>query len=104
MVDTFLGRPLDGGPYPYVWLDALAQKVRNGGCIGNVSVVVATSVNGTGQREGLGMDVGTGEDVAFWLAFLRSLSARRLSGVELVVSDAHLGVKQDIATVFAGAG
>ena len=89
MVETFLGRPLDGGPYPYVWLDALTQKVREGGRIVNVSVVVATGVNGHGQREILGMDVGASEDGAFWLAFLRSLNARGLSGVELVVSDAH---------------
>ena len=89
MVETFLGRPLDGGPYPYVWLDALTQKVREGGRIVNVSVVVATGVNAHGQREILGMDVGASEDGAFWLAFLRSLNARGLSGVELVVSDAH---------------
>ena len=86
---TFLGRPLDGGPYPYVWLDALTQKVREGGRIVNVSVVVATGVNAQGQREVLGMDVGASENGAFWLAFLRSLNARGLSGVELVISDAH---------------
>ena len=104
VVETFLGRPLDGNPYPYVWLDALTQKVREGGRIVNVSVVVATGVNAHGQREVLGMDVGTSEDGAFWLAFLRSLSARGLSGVELVISDAHQGLKNAIATVFAGAG
>ena len=103
VVETFLGRPLDGDPYPYVWLDALTQKVREGGRIVNVSVVVATGVNAHGQREILGMDVGASEDGAFWLAFLRSLNARGLSGVELVVSDAHQGLKQAIATVFAGA-
>ena len=103
VVETFLGRPLDGGPYPYVWLDALTQKVREGGRIVNVSAVVATGVNAQGQREVLGMDVGAGEDGAFWLAFLRSLNARGLSGVELVVSDAHQGLKNAIATVFAGA-
>ena len=70
----------------------------------NVSVVVATGVNGAGQREILGMDVGASEDGAFWLAFLRSLNARGLSGVELVISDAHQGLKQAIATVFAGTG
>ena len=70
-VGPFLGRPLDGGPYPYLWLDALTQKVR--------------------------------EDGAFWLAFLRSLAARGLGGVELVTSDAHQGLKDAIATVFAGA-
>ena len=104
VVENFLGRPLDGGPYPYVWLDALTQKVREGGRIVNVSVVVATGVNAQGQREILGMDVGASEDGAFWLAFLRSLNARGLSGVELVISDAHQGLKNAIATVFAGAG
>ena len=103
VVETFLGRPLDGGPYPYVWLDALTQKVREGGHIVNISVVVATGVNSHGQREILGMDVGASEDGAFWLAFLRSLNARGLSGVDLVISDAHQGLKNAIATVFAGA-
>ena len=93
VVESFLGRPLDGGPYPYVWLDGLTQKVREGGRIVNVCVVVATGVNAEGQREILGMDVGASEDGAFWLAFLRSLTARGLSGVELVTSDAHQGLK-----------
>ena len=99
----FLGRPRDGGPYPYLWLDALTQKVREDGRIVNVSVVVATAVNGEGKREIIGMDVGTSEDGAFWLAFLRSLSARGLGGVELVVSDAHQGLRGAIAAVFGGA-
>ena len=103
VVESFLGRPLDGGPYPYVWLDGLTQKVREGGRIVNVCVVVATGVNADGQREILGMDVGASEDGAFWLAFLRSLIARGLSGVELVTSDAHQGLKNAIAAVFAGA-
>lgn len=103
VVESFLSRPLDGGPYPYVWLDALTQKVREMGRIVNVSVVVATAVNGEGKREIIGMDVGTSEDGAFWLAFLRSLAARGLSGVELVVSDAHQGLRDAIATVFSAA-
>ena len=61
VVDGFLGRPLD----PYLWLDALTQKVREDGRIVNVSVVVATAVNGEGKREIIGMDVGTSEDGAF---------------------------------------
>lgn len=103
MVESFLGRPLDGGPHPYLWLDALTQKVREAGRIVNVSVVVATAVNAEGKREVLGMDVGTSEDGVFWLSFLRSLAARGLSGVELVTSDAHQGLKDAIATVFSGA-
>ena len=103
VVDSFLDRPLDGGAYCYLWLDALSQKVREEGRIVNVSVAVATAVNTEGRREIIGMDVGTSEDGAFWLAFLRSLSARGLSGVELVISDAHRGLRDAIATVFAGA-
>ena len=103
VVDSFLDRPLDGGPYCYLWLDALSQKVREGGRIVNVSVAVATALNTEGRREIVGMDVGTSEDGAFWLAFLRSLSARGLGGVELVISDAHRGLTDAIATVFAGA-
>ena len=68
-----------------------------------LDVVVATAVNGEGKREIIGMDVGTSEDGAFWLAFLRSLSARGLGGVELVVSDAHQGLRGAIAAVFGGA-
>ena len=103
VVDSFLDRPLDGGPYCYVWLDALSQKVREEGRIVNVSVAVATAVNAEGKREIVGMDVGTSEDGAFWLSFLRSLVARGLSGVELVTSDAHQGLRDAIATVFTGA-
>ena len=84
-------------------VDGLTQKVREGGRIVNVCVVVATGVNAEGQREILGMDVGASEDGAFWLAFLRSLTARGLSGVELVTSDAHQGLKNAIAAVFTGA-
>ncbi len=80
-VQAFRERPLETGPYPYIWLDALTQKVREGGRVVNVAVVVATAVNGQGQREVLGLDCGASEDGAFWLSFLRSLSARGLSGV-----------------------
>ena len=104
VVDSFLDRPLDGGPYCYLWLDALTQKVREAGRIVNVSVVVATAVNAEGRREIVGLDVGASEDGAFRLAFLRSVADRGLSGVELVTSDAHRGLREAIATVFAGAG
>lgn len=103
VVSSFLGRPLDAGPYRYLWLDALTQKVREEGRIAQVSVVVATAVNSDGRREVLGIDVGTSEDGAFWLSFLRSLVARGLSGVELVTSDAHQGLREAVATVFGGA-
>ena len=103
VVDGFLGRPLDGGPYPYLWLDALTQKVREDGQDRQRQRGGGTAVNGEGKREIIGIDVGTSEDGAFWLAFLRSLSARGLGGVELVVSDAHQGLRGAIAAVFGGA-
>ena len=84
------------------YLLVMLAKAEDGRIV-NVSVVVATAVNGEGKREIIGMDVGTSEDGAFWLAFLRSLSARGLSGVELVVSDAHQGLRGAIAAVFGGA-
>jgi putative transposase len=102
-VQAFRERPLDAGPYPYVWLDALTQRVREGGRVVNVAVVVATAVNAQGKREVLGFACGASEDGAFWLSFLRSLAARGLSGVQLVISDAHQGLKDAIAAVFSGA-
>jgi putative transposase len=101
-VERFRGRPLEGG-YPYVWLDATFVKVREGGRVVSMAVVIAIGVNGDGQREVLGLDVGPSEDGAFWLRFLRSLVARGLSGVELVISDAHQGLKGAIAAVLHGA-
>lgn len=102
-VAAFRSRPLDAGPYTYVWIDALTQRVREGGRIVNVSALIATGVNADGHREILGLDVATGEDGASWLAFLRSLVARGLAGVQLVVSDAHEGLKTAIGATLAGA-
>src|SRR5215210_1687847 len=101
-VERFRGRPLDG-PYPYVWLDATYLKVRQDGRVVSQAVVIAIGVNGDGQREVLGLDVGPSEDGAFWLGFLRSLIARGLGGVRLVISDAHEGLKGAIAAVLQGA-
>ena len=102
-VTEFRERPLDAGPYRYLWIDALTQKVREGGRVVNVSAVIATAVNVEGRREIIGFDIVTTEDTAAWTAFLRSLVARGLSGVELVISDAHGGIKAAIAAVFDGA-
>ncbi len=104
MVDEFRNRPLDSGPYTYIWIDALAQRCRDGGRVVNVCTAIATAVNADGQREILGVDVFTGEDGAAWTSFLRGLAARGLSGVRLVISDDHLGLKQAIAAVLPGAG
>jgi putative transposase len=103
VVSAFRNRPLDAGPYTYIWVDALTQKVREGGRIVNVAVVVATGVGADGHREILGLDLITTEDGAGWTAFLRGLVARGLSGVALVVSDAHQGLVDAIASVLPGA-
>ena len=102
-VAEFRNRPLDAGPYRYVWIDALTQKVREGGRVVNVSAVIATAVNVEGRREIIGFDIVTTESTASWTEFLRSLVARGLSGVELVISDAHGGIKAAIGQVLAEA-
>jgi putative transposase len=104
IVEAFRTRPLDGAPYAYVTLDALEVKCREGGRTVNVCVVHAVGVNRDGFRESLGLDVVTSEDGAGWLAFLRSLVARGLSGVKLVTSDAHSGLVDAIAATLPGAG
>jgi putative transposase len=102
-VAAFRARPLDAGPYAYVWMDALSQRCREAGRIVNVATVVATGVAADGHREVLGVDVLTSEDGAGWTAFLRDLVARGLSGVELVISDAHRGLVEAVAAVLPGA-
>jgi transposase-like protein len=101
-VEAFRTRPLDGGPYTYVWIDALTQKVREAGRIQSVAALVATGVNASGFREILGLDLVTSEDGAGWTAFLRGLVARGLSGVRLVISDAHPGLVDAIASTLPG--
>ena len=103
IVEDFRTRPLDGTPYPYLVLDALEVKCREGGRTVNACVVHAVAVNADGFRESLGLDVVTAEDGAAWLAFLRSLVARGLSGVGLVTSDAHPGLVDAIAATLPGA-
>ena len=101
-VEAFRTRPLDGGSYTYVWIDALTQKVREAGRIQSVAALVATGVNASGFREILGLDLVTSEDGAGWTAFLRGLVARGLLGVRLVVSDAHPGLVDAIASTLPG--
>jgi len=102
VVKSFRERPLKG-PYRYVWLDAIEVKCREEGRIVNVACLVAVGVNSDGRREVLGLEVVSTEDGAGWLAFLRSLRARGLKGVELAISDAHAGLKDAIAAVLRGA-
>ena len=97
-VRLFRERPLEGR-YPYLWLDAKVEKVREPGGVRSKALVVAYGVHETGRREVIGIDVGEAETEAFWREFLRSLRARGLAGVQLCVSDAHEGLKSAIAQV-----
>jgi putative transposase len=102
-VEAFRSRPLDAGPYTFLWLDALTQKVREHGRTVIVHALVAVGVTVDGQREVLGLDVVSGEDGAGWLAFLRALVARGLSGVALAISDAHPGLVSAVEATLPGA-
>jgi putative transposase len=102
VVEQFRQRPLQAA-YPYLWLDALYVKVRQHHRIVNQALVIGIGVRETGEREIVGFAVGASEEQAFWLEFLRSLLARGLHGVQLVISDAHEGLKAAIGQVFSGA-
>jgi putative transposase len=97
-VQAFRERPLEGR-YPYLFVDAKIEKVRDGGRVQRKCVVIAHAVHETGRREIIGLDVGEAETEAFWTEFLRSLVARGLVGVQLAISDAHPGLKAAIARV-----
>ena len=101
-VTAFRNRPLEK-EYPYLWLDGLYLKVRQNHRIVNMAVVIAIGVRESGERDILAIDIGASEESAFWTAFLRDLVARGLKGVQLVISDAHKGLKEAIATVLTGA-
>src|SRR3954449_6990611 len=102
LAEIFRSRPLDA-VYPYLWLDARSEHVREDGRVVSMAVIVAYGVRADGVREVLGMDVGLSEDVGVWRAFFQSLVGRGLQGVQLVISDAHAGLKQAIREVFVGA-
>jgi putative transposase len=101
-LQAFRDRPLDHVEFPYMFLDATYVKARSGGRIVSKAVIVATGVTRSGDREVLGVEVGDSEDGAFWIAFLRGLRARGLTGVQLVISDAHLGLREAISSVMLG--
>jgi len=101
-VEEFRNRPLQES-YPYVWLDAMYLKVRQNHRVVSLALVIAIGVDDTGERHMLGFDLGASEDEDFWLAFLRSLVKRGLRSVQLVISDAHEGLKKALRQVFTGA-
>ena len=102
-VAAFRDRPLADQRFPYVFLDATYCKARVNHRVVSQAVVIATGVAADGRREVLGFDVGDSEDGAFWTAFLRSLKSRGLSGVQLVISDAHSGLRAAIEAILIGA-
>jgi putative transposase len=108
-VAAFRDRPL-AGAFPYMFVDATFCKARTGGDrrgrgsrVTAQAVVIATGISADGRREVLGFDVGDSESGAFWTVFLRSLRARGLSGMQLVTSDAHTGLKAAVGSVLLGA-
>lgn len=101
-VRAFRNRRLDAA-YPYLWLDARYEKVREDHRVVSMATVVASGVRADGVRAVLGIDIGLSEDVAFWREFPQSLVARGVRGVQRVISDAHRGLKQAIREVFVGA-
>jgi len=102
-VSEFRERRLDHIDFPYVFVDATYVKAHDGARVVSKAIVVATGVSADGNREVLGLAVGDSEDKAFWTAFLRSLRARGLAGVRLVISDAHEGLRSSIEKVMLGA-
>jgi putative transposase len=99
-VNAFLNRQL-AGDWPYLWLDATYLKQREGGRIVSVAAIIAVAVNTEGRREIVGLHIGPSEAETFWSTFLKSLAKRGLTGVKLVISDAHEGLKAAIRRVFA---
>jgi transposase-like protein len=97
-VKAFLDRPIEGD-WPYLWIDATHLKVRRGGRIVSVAVIIAIGVNTDGRREVLGMEIGTSEAEPIWTEFLRKLTRRGLRGVKLVISEAHEGIKAAVTKV-----
>ncbi|HST18343.1 MAG TPA: IS256 family transposase [Gaiellaceae bacterium] len=99
-VDAFRSRPLEGA-YPYLWLDARVERVResDAGMVRQKALLVAYGVHETGRREVIGIEVGEVESEAEWRAFLRELVARGLTGMQLVISDAHQGLTNAIGQV-----
>ena len=103
-LDTVLAawrnRPL--GRFRYVYLDARYESVRQNGCVDQAAVLIAIGVNESGKRQILGVSVSLSEHEVHWRAFLKSLLDRGLTGIELVTSDAHQGVKAACRAVFGG--
>jgi transposase-like protein len=100
VLEAWRTRPL--GVFPYLYLDARYEKVRLGGVIRDAAVLIAVGVDETGKRQVLGVSVALSEQEVHWRAFLQGLVSRGLSGVRLVISDAHEGLKAARLSVLGG--
>jgi len=93
-------RPL--GEILYLYLDAQYQRVRQDGQIRDAAILIATGVDRAGKRTLLGISVSLGEQEVHWRSFLQSLVGRGLSGIQLIISDDHSGLKAARMAVFGG--
>lgn len=98
-LDAFRNRPLEQ-PYKYVWLDALYEKVRRDGIVQSQAILVAIGLSTDGKREVIGISIEPSEAETHWRNFLESLHSRGLKGVELFISDDHVGLKNARRAVF----
>ena len=99
-IEAWRNRPLQGGKYPYVYVDGIYLKRNWGGEYENVAVLVAIAVNEDGYREVLGAAEGMKEDKASWVSFFQWLRGRGLEGVKLIVGDKCLGMLEAVGEVF----
>ncbi len=101
-IDTWRNRPIEGC-HPYVYLDGIVLKRTWAGEVRNVSLLVAIAVNADGFREILGICEGAKEDKAGWSGFLKHLKERGLKGVQLIISDACIGLAESIGDFYPDA-
>lgn len=99
-IEEWRNRPLQGGKYPYVYVDGIWLKRNWGGEYQNVSILVAIAVNEDGYREVLGAAEGMKEDKESWRSFFKWLKERGLDGVKLIVGDKCLGMLEAVSEVF----
>jgi len=100
VLEAWRTRPL--AAYPYVYLDARYEKVRQDGQVRDAAVLIASGVDPSGKRAILGVSVALSEQEVHWRTFLQGLVARGLRGVQLLISDAHGGLKAARLAVFGG--
>ena len=99
-IEDWRNRPLQGGRYPYVYVDGIYLRRNWGGEFENVAILVAIAVNEDGYREVLGAAEGMKEDKASWVSFFQWLRGRGLDGVKLIVGDKCLGMLEAVGEVF----